>query len=189
MNAPASLFALALTIVPTWAHAQVVIQEEPPVYGQAQGYVAEPSPFVATAPVAIAPPARTIVHSEPNATLVWTGALAFAGGFLVSAIGAYSITQSCSGMECPGPDTNSWRNYSLIPLAGPWIAYATTPHLAGYDGFNIFTGLVQDAGLVTFVLGFIIRDEWEEVVSAELGAGRRISWSLSPSALSANLTF
>lgn len=161
---------------------QVQVQPSPyvaqPGYGQQPGYVAQPQQ-----------PVQTIVHTSPTMALLIPGVIALAGGWLISGVGATSLSQDCTS-ACP---TDDWVGYSWIPLAGPWVAWQAAEYNGGYEVFNVLMGVVQGAGAILIVLGLAIQQEWEEAVYADLGEGRTLTFAGGPSAgggqVGATLTF
>lgn len=158
-------------------YGQPAPQQPPPgtVYVQpaegSQVYVAQPEPQQRVA--------QTIVHTGPTMELVTPGLIAVIGGWLLHGIvNTYIMENGCPDTDvifvypdCPYRMAD-WVGLSWIPIAGPWLAL-TLPQRTGSDAsyavWNVLNGVVQGAGAVMVVLGFVIQQEWEEIIYVELG--------------------
>jgi hypothetical protein len=145
---------------------------------------------------AYTPPGGTYVGTAPphteqrtNWAVLGAGIGMFAGGWVItwlSTILWYSFTTdctssgwwsySCTHVGGPGGEGLAW---SFVPVVGPWFMLSD-PYLdtAGEVVFPILAGLVQDAGLVMFILGLVLK---EDVLVGEepMAAG---DWRLNASA-------
>jgi hypothetical protein len=170
----ALLAGLALAAAPSAASAQVIIQGEvraypaqPQPYAQPQGYVSPgPSPYVGVAP---APqPVRYIHHSDPITGLAVAGIIGVGVGWLggaivaTAAVGGSGYSSSCRGSGCPD---DTWAYLHWVPIIGPWLALGLG-NGRDWEPLSYVAGALQDVGLILFILGLAIRDEWDEPVYA-----------------------
>ncbi len=166
--------ALALAIGGTLAaaapaSAQVVIQGEVTYQQQQQGYgYAQPqtgygaSPYVQTGGGASPQPVRYIHRSQSIAALWVPGIIALGVGWLGGALIATYGWGDCTGSGCPSAD---WVGFQWIPIVGPWLALGLSD-ARDWAPLSYVTGILEDVGLLLFVLGLAIRDEWDEPVYA-----------------------
>lgn len=137
------------------AEAQVVIS------GQITSYstTSAPPPEAAPAPsgyVATGAPAPTrYVHRSAATPALWVpGMIALLGGWAINVFGLAYAFQTNMYID--------WYGYGVIPVIGTWLQFvADGPQ---FPEWSIATGIIQDVGLVLLILGFVIRDEWDEPV-------------------------
>lgn len=173
-------FALALALLLTGsaaltsrASAQVIIQGEvtvqsqtqPQPYGYTQPQPVQPvgygaSPYVSTG--GSPPPARYIHRSQSIAALWVPGIIALGVGWLGGALIATGGWEQCSGYGCPSAD---WVGFQWIPVIGPWLALGLGSG-RDWEPLSYVTGIVEDVGLLLFILGLAIHDEWDEPIYA-----------------------
>ena len=181
----AAAFAVALAGVMLLgeqrAEAQVVIQGQVSTYGQPQPTYGQPgygqpqpqyggSPYVAGGSPQ---PVRYVTRSR-SITALWVPGLimTLVGWVGWSGLVGTSIWASCYGSSDPCPDAG-WAGWNWIPIIGPWLSLAQGYPGAGsndYTWFSVIGGLLEDVGLIMFILGLTLREEWEEPVYA-LGDG------------------
>ncbi len=164
--------ALSLTSV---ASAQVIIQGEVTVQ-QSQPY-AQPQPYGYAQPQPIQPaygptyvqsgaspqPARYIHHSDSLSALWVPGIIALGVGWLGGALVATYAQSNCTSFSgCPNTD---WAGFQWVPVIGPWLALGLG-NGRDWEPLSYVTGIVEDVGLLLFILGLVIRDDWDEPVYA-----------------------
>jgi hypothetical protein len=118
----------------------------PPGYGQQQPY-AQPyqQPYAPT----YQQPQRQVRYVEREATIkgLWIP------GIIIFGV-SYGLTASFGQL---GPD-NAYRNWTLVPLIGPWVALGTC-EWCDDDAVSgaVLGGVAQAAGLTMFILGLSLR--------------------------------
>lgn len=174
-----ALVAMMVSLVPTEASAQVVIQQGGSFSSEDQAAFQQQRPAGSTpnasatpasaptpAPVAASPaateatappPTQVIHHSDPIPGLIIGGLAGLLGGWVVDLL----TVAYCEDADCGQPYYDNALSYGWIPLIGPWLQL-TGPH--DLHEFVIVLGIVQAAGAVALALGFVITDEWDEPV-------------------------
>lgn len=133
-------------------------------------------------------------HSEQrtNWAILGSGIGLFAGGWVLTwltTIFWYSFTTdctssgwwsySCTHVGGPGGTGLAW---SFLPVVGPWLMltdqYLDSP---GEMVFPVLAGLVQDVGLILFILGLVLKEDvWVEEAPARAAGDWRLNASAGP---------
>lgn len=149
----ASTIAVVLAASP--AHAQVVIS------GQVTSYTAPAGPTTSgpSSYVAAEPAPTRYIHRSANIPALWVpGIILLGAGWVANVAGIGVLVAEEVGARIH----DNWYLYGLIPVLGPWLQFAEEPN--GLPEWSIVTGVVQLAGLVMFILGLTLQEEWDEPV-------------------------
>ena len=101
------------------------------------------------------PTSPTVVRSAPTMGLLIPGVVLFGLGWLPNVLSVAPEIAALDGVRVH-PD---WAYVGMIPLIGPFIQLGFED---GYPLWSVISGAAQVAGLTLFILGLVIRDEWEE---------------------------
>lgn len=96
----------------------------------------------------LAPPVGYRLERRPLMALIYGGVGAIAGGYALSVV--------TSGFDYLGSHGDNPWAYSLIPLAGPFVAAAKNPDSLA-TGFYVASGVVQNVGLALVIIGAAIQ--------------------------------
>lgn len=173
----------ALLGAPARASAQSVTVEGQ-IYGQPQGYAQPPTGYGVQGQVYIQPAAPVVyrppyqptytqpVYTQPTRQIVYeeqtTNIKAlWIPGMLMLGVG-YGLT---AGLGAPFGSTQTYRDWSLVPIIGPWVNVGNATHDGERIG-AIIGGAVQTLGIGMFILGLSLQ-RTVRVARYALGGGER----------------